>query len=278
MSEHHAKATTRVLQLTSPHMKGDDVARLQSKLVQRGYLKGQVDGEYGPLTAQAVYRAKYRLGYGKPDQVAAKLLYDYLSGAKQPTAAMKARAKKRAKAAPKRGGLMREQKLVQKACSQLGQTEHPAGSNRCKFSIWYGLIGAWCAMLMTWTHVALGYSRRSFVKGSRYAYVPFVVGDARAGRNGLMLAHGPADAILACFDWQHDGTADHIGMCAEEATLRRLVPKALEHAIREFGPLGAGDFWCVEGNTAVGNDSNGGMVMLRKRNRSLVQAFVKVAA
>jgi hypothetical protein len=56
------------------------------------------------------------------------------------------------------------------------------------------------------------------------------------------------------------------------------VPAALDAAIKQFGTLGSSDFWTVEGNTAAGNDSNGGTVMIRKRNKSLVAAFVKVAA
>ncbi|MDQ5821742.1 MAG: peptidoglycan-binding protein [Actinomycetota bacterium] len=266
----------RTLQLTSPLMTGPDVKELQTLLRKAGYLDDVIDGEYGPLTAQAVYRAKFRLGYRSPDQTAAGLLVSYLDGTKEPTEAMKKVAAERNKK-PKAGSLTPAQRKVQKALSQLGQKENPADSNRCKYTAWYGMVGAWCAMYMTWIHAELGMGAKSFRKGTRYAYVPFVVADARAGKNGLMLAAGPSDGVLACFDWQGDGVADHIGMCAEEPTVKRLVPDALNKAVRQFGSLGAGDFWCVEGNTAVGNDSNGGSVMLRKRNRKNVQSYVKVA-
>jgi hypothetical protein len=176
------------------------------------------------------------------------------------------------------GGLTRGQLIVQKAASQLGQTEDPPDSDRSKFSLWYGTVGHWCAMFVTWVFCDLGFSSATFKKGGPYAYVPYVVHDAKAGVNGLMLAPGPSDGTVVCFDWDRDGTADHIGICADEATLRRLVPAALDAAIKQFGTLGSSDFWTVEGNTAAGNDSNGGTVMIRKRNKSLVAAFVKVAA
>jgi hypothetical protein len=193
---------------------------------------------------------------------------------------MKALAAKRKAAANKKtkkaAPLSIQQKKVQHALSQLGQTEHPSGSNNSKFNKWYGMIGAWCAMFQTWISVTLKIELKTWAKGRYYAYVPFIVADAIAGRRGLMVAGGPADGVRVCFDWQGDKIADHIGMAAEEATLKRLVPKALENAIRQFGNLGQGDFWCIEGNTGVGNDSNGGEVMLRKRNRANVRLFVKV--
>jgi Putative peptidoglycan binding domain len=281
----------RALHLTTPHMKGNDVWSLQTALRRRGFLHGSVDGNFGPESAQAVYRAKLRLGYPFPDHTGGELLLKYLQGHKQPGPMMKLLANKRAAQArrqvkkinrhPGQGQgktkLTHAQLIVQHALTQLGETEHPKNSNKSKFSRWYGIIGAWCAMFVTWTHVTGGFSLKTFIKGHRAAYVPFIVGWAREGRYGFMLAHGPADAILACYDWQHDGVADHIGICAEETTLRRLSPAALDHAINLFGHLGAGDFWCIEGNTGIGNDSNGGITMLRKRQRSLVQAFVRVA-
>ena len=36
------------------------------------------------------------------------------------------------------------------ALSQVGTKEVPDGSNRVKYSLWYGLIGAWCMMFAQW--------------------------------------------------------------------------------------------------------------------------------
>ena len=266
-------------------MHGNDVEDMQRWLTRKAYLHDKIDGQYGPKTAQAAYRAKYWLGYRKPDHAAGPLLLAYLRG-KKPPAAMRIRAaarrrkdvKKHIKATTK-GVFSHAELIIKQALTQLGQTEHPPNSNRSKFSVWYGIIGAWCAMFVTWVFVTLGYSKRTFQRARHYAYVPYIVADAIRGVNGLMLASQPEDAILACYDWlPKDGVADHVGICAEEATLKRLAYRVWEQAVRDYGPLGKGDFWAIEGNTGIGNDSNGGMTMIRKRNRANVQHFVKVAA
>ena len=62
----------RTLSLTTPHTTGDDVKYAQNLLKRAGYYKAASGGEFGPLTAQACYRAKYWLGYAKPDQTFGK--------------------------------------------------------------------------------------------------------------------------------------------------------------------------------------------------------------
>jgi N-acetylmuramoyl-L-alanine amidase len=44
----------RILVLTSPNMRGDDVAELQSRLARLGFDAGRVDGIFGPDTARAL--------------------------------------------------------------------------------------------------------------------------------------------------------------------------------------------------------------------------------
>ncbi len=48
------KLGDRVLLLTSPNMRGDDVGELQSRLARLGFDCGRVDGIFGPRTARAV--------------------------------------------------------------------------------------------------------------------------------------------------------------------------------------------------------------------------------
>lgn len=169
--------------------------------------------------------------------------------------------------APVPGALTPHERVVQKALSQLGVKETPAGSNYTKYGAWFGLNGQpWCAIFASWACDG--------VLPFKYSYVPAVVEAARAHKAGLAVISEPVTGCFACYDWQHDGTADHIGLCVTEALLERLVSKALAQAKRDFGPLGANEFWAVEGNTSVTNQSNGGEVMLRKRNRTDVQAFV----
>ena len=90
----------RLLHLASPLMTGADVKKLQKLLNEDGYGKGlDADGEYGPMTAQAVYRAQFWLGFPRPDQLAGRRFTDYLTGAAKPTPEMRARVAARKKAA-----------------------------------------------------------------------------------------------------------------------------------------------------------------------------------
>ena len=58
------------LELTTPRMKGQKVKDAQWLMAGNNrfeglatYKDGAIDGDYGPLTAQATYRTKYWLGY-----------------------------------------------------------------------------------------------------------------------------------------------------------------------------------------------------------------------
>jgi peptidoglycan hydrolase-like protein with peptidoglycan-binding domain len=248
-------AVGRSFHLTTPHLHGPDVLALQWLLQQRGYFHGERDGDYGPLTAQAVYRAKFWRGYRKPDKAAGDMLVAYLKNERKPTPAMRARGvarKRRQAAVPLR------QKALANLTRHLGEKEFPPGSNRVPWaSTWYGVIGPWCAMSVSRAYVDAG--SKAFAKGKRYAYVPYIVGDARAGRNSLTITTMPEPGDLVCYDWQGDHVSDHVGL------FERWIA----------GGEGS-EFLAVEGNTAVGNDSNGGEVMRRTRKRSQVQAFVHV--
>jgi hypothetical protein len=143
------------------------------------------------------------------------------------------------------------------AIAELGVKESPAGSNVVKFSSWYGLTGPWCAMFATWCYETKGDSP-SFVRGSRYAYVPYIVSDARGGRYGLSVASSPIAGDLVCYDWQRDGEYDHVGLF--EAW------------------TGGSSFTAIEGNTSTSNNSNGGEVMRRTRSTGgQGTVFVRVA-
>jgi hypothetical protein len=58
----------RTLRLANPLLTGPDVTALQNLLAP--YRPGPADGQYGPLTAAAVQRAKTELGYSPSDGVA----------------------------------------------------------------------------------------------------------------------------------------------------------------------------------------------------------------
>jgi|SRR5215831_4723828 len=148
------------------------------------------------------------------------------------------------------------QKALSQALTQLGIKESPAGSNQTKYCSWYGMVGPWCAMFVTWCYETQGDSP-GFVKGSRYAYVPYVVSDAQNNRYGLSVTSSPIPGDLVCYDWD-GGDYDHIGL---------------------FENGNSSSWSAIEGNTSTSNNSNGGEVMRRSRSRSQATkiCFVRVA-
>lgn len=132
------------------------------------------------------------------------------------------------------------------ARAELGTKESPPGSNQTAYGRAYGMDGQpWCAQFVTWVHAKAGGT--TLVLGSRYAYVPYIEEDARAGRHGLWDVAKekgePGDIIT--FDWDGNGLGNHVG----------LVEKN----------LGGGDYQTIEGNTSTSDDSDGGEVMRRTR-------------
>lgn len=241
----------RLLHLASPLMTGADVTALQKLLNAGGYGKGlDADGEYGPMTAQAVYRAKFWLGFPRPDQIAGGNLTEYLTGQVKPTRDMRAVVARRKKAAKE--GAFRKQ-AVKLAKSKVGTVESPV--NIQEFGKWYGMNGVpWCAIFVSWSFANAG--SKSFARRSRWSYVPYVLNDAHAARNGLTVTATPEAGDLVLFDWDSDGVCDHIGI------------------VEKPSPLVT-----IEGNTSPTDNSNGGQVMRRTdRAASDIAAFVHVSA
>jgi hypothetical protein len=141
------------------------------------------------------------------------------------------------------------QLALDKAITQLGTKESPSQSNNQKYGSWYGVNGVpWCAIFTTWSYETCGDSP-SFIKGQNYAFVPYIVADARAGRNGLRTTDDPIPGDLVCYDWQWDTVYDHVGI------------------FEAWQPGSGSTFTAIEGNTSLTNDSNGGEVMRRTRRR-----------
>jgi len=248
----------RVLVLTTPHETGNDVRAFQNALTTNNYYHGQVNGVYDPLTAQAAYRAKYWLGYRVPDQVAGDRLYGYLMGAPT-TVAMKLRARNRRQTL---ASTPLRTKALTKALTYKGVKETPPGSNQQPFGVWYGMNGVpWCNIFVSYCYVAVG--SKAFVRGHYYSYVPYMASDAHSGRNHLTVTHSPEPGDVVTFDWpgESPGTPDHTG----------LFVKWLDPAHNTFAT--------IEGNTAIGNNSNGGEVCYREdRVISEVYNFIHVGA
>jgi len=202
----------RTLALTTPHMSGDDVKYAQNLLKRAGYYKGESGGEFGPLTAQACFRAKYWLGYATPDQAFGSALEKLLLGKTQPTSAAKKRVALRKKQAP--ATPLREKALAQME-KFVGLVEQPLGSNHVpEINGWWGHgDAAWCARTVSKAYIVAG--SRAFSRGHNYEYVPTLVANARAGRNGLTLTPEPQPGDLVCYDWDGSNFAtdkNHVGM------------------------------------------------------------------
>lgn len=258
----------RTLALTSPHMRGNDVLKAQELLKHHNrfgvdYLRDQPDGDFGPMTAQACKRAKYWLGYPARkirgdygDPLRSYLLPLDRKGAKRLSLAMAIRRRRRLR---RKNRVPVGAKALAIAATQIGVHESPTGSNRVLYSVWYGLIGPWCAMFATWCLVRAG--SKAFVRGSRYSYVPTLLEDARAGRNHLTTVKSPQHGDLAIYDWDNDGTPDHVEFFSHWLDASPHV-----------------SFETVGGNTSGSSNSNGGAVMRRQRYTSDVIAFVRVGA
>jgi len=149
------------------------------------------------------------------------------------------------------------ERAIAMAAQYVGLKEHPAGSNITRFGQWYGENGVpWCAIYVSYV---LSHSGRAF----KYAYVPAIVADARSAKNGLRpltaskvnAALAAGHPVLACYDWNHDGQADHVEFVTS-------VAGSTVHAIG--------------GNTGPADWSNGGEVARESRPISYVQLFVEV--
>lgn len=135
-------------------------------------------------------------------------------------------------------------KAVDIALKEVGYSELPANTNKTKYGKWFLLDGnPWCGMFVSWCFdkagivlPKIGFAKPGFA-GCQSAYAYW----KKAGK----IVTTPQRGDIVLFDWNADGRYDHTGIFIRD--------------------LGKGKFESVEGNTAVGNDSNGGQVMVRER-------------
>ena len=241
----------RTLAITSPPMRGVDVKYAQRMLNMFDAWVGDVDGVFGELTGRACSEAKFRLGYSMSNVTPTygTDLDLFLNGTKKPSLLMRRRAKKR------ESGSTLGSKALKVGRSFVGTKENPPGSNRVMFSEWYGIIGPWCMMFVTYCFVQAG--SKAFKKGERWAYCPLAVDAARAGKGASIVGRGQErSGDVVFFSWRHDGVANHVG----------ILITANKN----------GTILTLEGNTSVGNDSDGGEVQVRTRDIADVLCYVRV--
>ena len=138
-------------------------------------------------------------------------------------------------------------KIVEIAKKEIGEKESPINSNNSKYNKWFGLPKLpWCGMFVSWCYATAGYPlpKIGFTKG--FAGCQTAV--AYFKKSG-QVTKTPVAGDIVFFDWNKDGRYDHTGIFVKW--------------------LNENEFETIEGNTAVGNDSNGGQVMRRKRNKNV---------
>lgn len=144
-------------------------------------------------------------------------------------------------------------KLLEIAIKEVDTKEDPTGSNKTKYGEWFGLNGrAWCGIFVSWCFAMAGMPLGTidYLKG--FAGCPYAVRNLKKwGR--LVTVPQPGDVVF--YDWNGDGKFDHTGIFVKD--------------------LGKGLFEAIEGNTAFGNDSNGGEVMRRADRKYKFAIFVR---
>lgn len=139
-------------------------------------------------------------------------------------------------------------KVIETALKEVGQTENPPQSNCIKYNTWFynkevkGKQYAWCGTFVSWCFAFSGLQLGviDYLKG--FAGCPYAV--KHINKWGRLVTI-PKEGDVVFFDWNGDGVFDHTGIFIKD--------------------LGKGMFESIEGNTAIGNDSNGGSVMIRQR-------------
>lgn len=144
------------------------------------------------------------------------------------------------------------------ARSQIGVKENPPGSNNVKYNTWYyghevsGDWYPWCAVFITWCFWQTGILDRLDGISNKAGCDPYM----RWAKAKRLWENRPKVGALVLFDWDKDGSADHIGIVEAIISDNKIVT--------------------IEGNTAIGNDSNGGEVMRRTRYSSDIIGYIYV--
>ena len=163
-------------------------------------------------------------------------------------------------------------KVVKIARSQIGVKESPAGSNRTKYGIDFGMNGeTWCAIFAWWCGwKASGedQSKNPFPKSASAANIQDIMVSSRGGswvmpksrskdkRESMCRQALPGDSVSFDFG-AYDAFRDHTGI--------------IDHI--------EGDYViCIEGNTSgSGSQWNGGMVCKKRRHYSEICAVARPA-
>lgn len=236
------------LRLTSPLMTGTTVLDLQQRLKALGYAPGRLDGVFGDATAGAT----------RAFQRDAGLVVDGVVGPDTREALKKATAP--ASPGPQRVPSAAGVRALGVAKGEVGTKERPAGSNKTRYGRWFGVDGVkWCNIFVSYCFsegagvVLCAGSHADGVGPRGCAYVPTTLAWLRT--EGYWIGRTePLAGDIVVYDF--GAGPHHIGIVEAD--------------------LGGGRFTAIEGNTAVGADSDGGEVMRRDRYLTQVVGFGRI--
>lgn len=134
------------------------------------------------------------------------------------------------------------EKIISTAISQLGVSESPAYSNNTPYTRWYGIMGPWCAMFVSWCFYMSGFPLR-ITTSKGFAYCPAGVDWFKSNGAWARNTVTPKRGWLVFFDFI--GRPSHVGIVEGIATDGRIV--------------------CLEGNTNASGSRTGGSVMRHHR-------------
>lgn len=148
-------------------------------------------------------------------------------------------------------GLSKREQALRIALKEVGVKEHPPGSNwgprvsQYIKSTGYNFPLPWCLAFVHWCYEKVGVEL-----GGKALVQAF---DNWAKDNGYLVSR-PRRGDIVCYDFDNNNWDDHVGIVAKVLALR-------------WSPSGKFVGWVktVEGNTASGNDANGGQVQIRYR-------------
>lgn len=140
--------------------------------------------------------------------------------------------------------------LLDLARGEIGYCESPAGSNQTKYGAWYGLNGQpWCVIFLQWLFHQAG---AADLLPAKTASCGALMRAAQSAGLWVAAPYRPGDLVI--YDFPGGAATDHCG----------IVESA-----------GADAVTAIEGNTAVGNQSNGGAVLRQQRPLSQIVGAVR---
>ena len=216
--------------------RGPSVVTLQKALDHHGS-RVVVDGIFGPATEAAV----------RHFQAAAHLVVDGVVGPQTWAKLLPHRA-----AGSPDGGDARPARARHRAFPARRQGTPGRQQRRAQVRLFQATTGAyhapWCASFAKWSYLEAKATREQLAHAT--ADVTSWLAYPHIGAVHVL----PGDLVI--YNW-NGGDVDHIGLF-------------------ERWTSGRSGFEAIEGNTAIGNDSNGGEVMRRDRTTEFVAAFVRI--